>query len=304
MSFQDILQSIHEQTDRDTVASMAAKYPSLREYAELGERFRGLQTPLKSLGYSEPEPAIEELGNWRSWKRDHFDEERKMTRAEIRAQELLLEAQERISELENSRSTDVTPEEIRAVVATTLKEAGVVTGSELDRIFKSALDPKEGEFAKYVNTNINGLASRFEDVYAKVTPKIHQHAKEFDEILDPKTVFDHMQKTGQMDPIKAYDEMVGPRRAEAAEKRHLAEVEKAKAEGLKEGRMQAVSQSGRAMPADGSGGRKLGAIEMRRQAQIEARKAQTGQEPKLGSGVAAARAAEAHRAKEMASASI
>ena len=305
MAFQDILKQISEETDRTALATMAEKYPSLRAYAELGEKVAPLQERVTKGGvFSSLENTVNYAEAQHEWHENDWNRWQNQHNATLEA---LAEAQAKITELEGRTETEMTPEEIREIVTKTLADSGVVTNKQLEDRFVKALTPaasekeKSGEIYEIVNRSHNMLANTFQDIYTKLTPKILAHSKEFDgEILDPKAVFDHMQKTGQQDPIKAYDDLYAPKRTERMAAQHQAEVEKARTEGKLEGKREAAqSTSGRASIVDGKATSR-GPL-MRRWAQkVEKLTAEgkAGDAP-LGSGLISQKAAEEYRNKQI-----
>lgn len=316
MPFAKILQEIAEEADRTTLSAMAEKYPSLKnfiaagelgeQYGELGKKVAPLSARLEALKYKDFEPALIELENWRNWKGQYFDEQAGMTKEEKRAKDLVAQMTLKVRELEARGDAEVTPEEIRAIVQETIKAADITANPNALAAIEARVEARltkalgqDGEIYKLVDGTQRGLSTRFEDVYAKLTPKIRQHEKDFDEILDPTTVFEHMKKTGETDPIKAYNEMVAPRLREKETKDWEARLAKAKEDGANEAR-QSFQQSvaGRAVPVDSGGTRVMGALERR---VLERSKPKEGQNPpgvKLGQGRIASHAAQEFRNKE------
>lgn len=309
MAFQDILNSIQEQTDRDQLNALATKYASLREYAELGEQVAPLRERVK--GYKDGfNGVVDTVERWNTWRTNNWDGEANMTHEERRAKALIAERDQRIADLEARQEAEMTGEELDARIAQRIKEAQLATQADLEARFVKAVardkgDGKPGEIYDLVDQTQRGMGARFQEVFEKMTPKMHQHARDFDgEILNPKEVFDHMVKTGQTDPDKAYQEMVAPRLAEKKEAAHKKEVEDAKKSGVEEGRRQAMqSSAGRGIPVDGSGGRKMGPMEKRKMERFAAKADgdKSGAVPPLGKGVIARQATDQLLQKQTAS---
>ncbi len=307
MSFETIIASINEEADRTSLAAMATKYPSLKEYAELGERVTGWKPRLKALSgtaanedyESNPDMALSELENWRKWKTEKWPG---WESEYVRRETALAEATAKVAELEGRSNTDMTAEEIRSVVADELKKAGVATSADVESRITDAITTK---ISPELDKKVIGLTQRFEDVYSALTPKLHEHAKNFDgEILSPAEVFKHMKATGQMDPIKAYNDMVAPKLEAKRVADQTQAIAAAKAEGVTEGRKAAIAASGRGNPVDGGKAVAKPGPLMKRWAAKEAARTEKGQSSRLGSGTAAAEAARAHVEKEMAGAAI
>ena len=296
MSFETILKSISEETDRTTLDAMAKKYPSLREYAELGETIHNMKPRLKSLSgdgpeydyEAHPDLAIDELEKWRVYK----PKAEKMVEDVNQLRASLAEAQSRITEYEARTDTDMTPDEIKALVASTLKENGVVMTADLDK----ALDRYGNE---RVLPTINNMGNRFQEVYSTLTPRMWDHAKEYGEQLNPSDVFKYMTEHKIEDPVKAYNEWVSPKREAKLTAEHAKAVEEAKKAGMDEGRRLAAAAIGKSQPVDGKGSAMPGPLVQRWQAKMEKLKAEgkEGSAP-LGTGAIAASAAREYRQKQ------
>lgn len=299
MAFEDILRSINEETDRTQLASMAVKYPSLKEFAELGERVAPLRARLQSLEYTDFDPAIKELENWRGWKTSNYDPTTRMTFEEKRVKQALATAQAKINELELRGDADMTPEEIRQIVqesiTATLAATGVVDSKALETRLTDLVTNEK------LTQNLNGLTTRFEDVFDKIEDVIGAHQTNFGERIRPKVLFEHMKKTGEMDPDKAYADMVGPRLAEKTKTEWEAKIVEAALKGEEKGRREvAQSSAGRGMPVDGKGGQKIGVLQRRVMERNKGKADENTTGAPLGKGVIAAHAAAQLRERELA----
>jgi hypothetical protein len=307
MGFQDILNSIHEETDRTQMAALAGKYPSMRTYLERGERFEAVAPRLRAVNprfAEEPEALVENVEAWESWRRNNWDNDAGMTREERRRAEALNLAELKIAELEMRGDTDMTSEEIAELVAKTvegvLKTKGVVTAEDLNNKLSK-------EFVPELNKNFNNMLGNFEGVFADLGPLTVRHEREFGEEIDPQKVFNRMREANAAGhPItakQAYAEVYKPKldeRAAAAEQKKIEDAEKrgeirAQEKFVKEG---GVSRSN---PVGEGSGRRLGPMQ-RRQMERAAANTQQGGTPKLGRGNIAAQAGEEYRAKQMAGA--
>ena len=248
--FDNLLQ-LAADDDRATLTTMAGKYPTLRKYFELGEKLEPVADRLRALGPNYVDNLalpVDELEKWRGWKANDWTA---WETQHNQIQEALGAANIRIAELEASRGTDMTQEEVEQIVTATLKKVGIVDKATLDSTLQSFAKDTIGPT---LDRSVNGLTQRFEDVYAMLTPKVRQHEKEFGEDLDVKAVFDHMKKTGQMDPIKAYNEMYAPKFAEKSKVQTEAEKKAEYEKGLAEGRKAAAKEMGaNRSPVDGGG---------------------------------------------------
>lgn len=299
MAFTNLLELAAE-ADRQTISEIAEKNPWLKKFAEQGEVLERLQPRLRGL-YDDgsPEKVVTELENWRKWQRTDWVAHQSRTQ---QAQDLLAAAQAKIVELENRSDAEVTPEEIRQIVketvSATFSEAGVVDNKKLEATMSDFL---EKQLKPQLEANTNGLTSRFEDVYAALTPKLLEHKETFGETLKFRDVIDYMKKNNQMDPDKAYNEMVAPRLAEKVQKDWEAKLVEAEKRGEEKGVLKARAEvrPGRAMPLDGQGGPKVGPIQ---RAQLErfGKPPAEGQEIKapLGKGVIAQKAAQEYFDKQ------
>lgn len=303
--FENLLQ-LAADTDRETLSSMATKYPNLKRYFELGEKVEPLQARLRALGGQEAGdryanelvPAIEELENWRRWKEKDWTS---WQADHTSLQEALATATAKVSELEQRSNTDMTPEEIKEVIKTTLTELGVVTTPALEakmaELVSKQVEPKLTQYT-------NGLTDRFEDVYAELTPEALEHKATFGERIDFKGIFKLMRESGERDPHRAYESFYKDKFAEKAKVDRQKELEEAEKRGEAKGLQKAAHVSGRENPVDGSGSSRLaGPLRRRWQAKTEAMK-KDGIEPKLGSGQTAAEAAREYREKRAAEAAV
>lgn len=308
MAFTNLLELAAE-ADRQSIAEVAEKNPWLKTYAEMGERFEKLQPRVKTLyDDGDVEKVVNELERWRKWNQTDWPVHQSNSQ---RALDLLAMAQAKVHDLESRSDIEMTPDEVRAIVKesvqTTLAEAGVVDNRKLEA---SLTDLIEKQLKPQLESNVNGLTSRFEEVYSAMTPEAIRHAKEFDgEALDMKALFKHMRDTGQMDPTKAYKDWIAPRLAEKKEKDWETKVVEAEKRGEQAGARKAVAATGRSNPVDGKGSvgsRPVGPIERMRLdrfgSQPQLKEGEKAPEPALGKGVIAMRASQAHAEKMAAAA--
>lgn len=308
MAFENLL-ALAAEGDRATISEVVAKNPWLKKYAEQGEYLENLQPRVKAL-YEDGDisKAVTELERWREWHKKDWVEHQTNTN-QIR--QLLGQAQQRVAELEARNETEMTQEEVervsQAAVKKVLAEAGLVNAQQLQETLTELVTK---QIVPALDERTNGLTSRFEDVYARLTPRALKHAKDFDgEEIDIPGLFKFMKSDENKgtvlanDPIKAYDAWVAPRLQEKQAKEWQQKIEAARAEGKKEGLTQRAAAEGRSNPVDGRGPVKLGAVQMRRQSLFQPAQPKEGEklpEPPLGKGLIAQRAAEAHRERELA----
>lgn len=309
MAFSNLL-ALAAEGDRQSVSDVAEKNPWLKKYAEMGEDLEKLQPRVKGL-YDDGsvEKVVTELERWRRWHQNDWVAHQSQAQ---QTRDLLAAAHAKVLELENRSDVDMTPEEIRSLVKesvqSTLTEAGIVDNKMLAA---SLTDLIEKQVKPQIEANSNGLANRFQNVYAKLTPKMLRHAKDFDgEELDVEAVFTHMEKMakdegkapGQIDPVKAYNDMMGPRYEEKRTKDMDAKLVEAEKRGEQKGRVEARKEAGppgRTMPVDGRGSVKLGPIQ-RMQMDRFGKPPEDGKEIKapLGKGIIASKAAAEHFDKQ------
>jgi len=245
--FENLLQLAADE-DKATLTQMATKYPNLKKNFELGESLEKLQPRIAALQYQDPEAAVSELEKWREFKQTNWPAwEQKHQRVEA----AFAEAQARIAELE-ARSADMTAEEMKEILKSTMKEMGVVTTPEL-----------QTQMAEFVNKNvsptldsrINGLTTRFEDVFDKIESVVQTHQSEFKEALRPKAIFDYMKEHKIADPEAAYKEMTAGKYQEKSAAQLAAEKKAEYEKGIADGKKAALETIGNQRnPVDGKGG--------------------------------------------------
>jgi len=311
MAFSDILQTIAEETDRTTIQNLATKYPSIREFVETGEHARKLEERLKAFGVTNLEQGVEYVRGWKKWKDENWDSEAKMTREEKAAKENLVQIQARLNELEARQETDMTPEEVRALVDEQLNGRKIVTEEDLNTLLPKDRFFKDGKPAlvttEDVERRLNGVAMRFQSIYEELTPQLLSHEKTFGEPVDVKKIFATMDEEFAksrrlLSATEAYQMVYGPKYTEREKAAQQKAVEDAKAAGIAEGEKKgrlAVQQSqggGRGMPA-GGGSAPVGAVMKR----VASRQPKSGDgspiEAPLGKGIIAAVAAQQHMEK-------
>ena len=308
MSFESILRDIHEETDRDSLAILAGKYPSLREYADIGSKYADLAPRLRRLGgdqagerfATDPEAPVKLAEAWQEWRDTNWDPDAKMTRAERRKQELLDAAEQKITELEARSDTDMSPEEIRAmareVANEALKNNGGITAEQLQAKLDKEIIPK-------LQSDFNNTLLNFEEVFDQLGPLVVEHKAEFGESLSAKKVFERMRESAKIGKFitasEAYRDVYGDKiSAKSAEARQKELAEAEHRGELKAAKRFAEENAGRSMPVGASEGKRMGPVQRRLQEKMKNQ--QTG-EAKLGTGAIAAQAAQDRREKQFAS---
>jgi hypothetical protein len=277
--FDNLLQ-LAADDDKVKLNEMAAKFPTLKEYFELGEKVKPVRERLKSLHptyENDFEAPVKELEDWRkfrandwpAWQTEHE-----------RLQTALAEAAATVADLQNGRSAEVTPDEIKQIVKETLDAAGLVRNSDLDAQMTKLVNEKVGPT---LDSKVNGLTSRFEKVFSALTPKVSQHEKDFGEVLPMDKVIEHMKvmaedrfrKSGvrqDIDPIEAYNDLFATKFTEKSSAQTAAEKKAEYDRGVAEGTKKALQEVGKnRSPVDGGdsgGGRRQGALMRRAEARM------------------------------------
>jgi hypothetical protein len=175
--FENLLQLAADE-DKATLTTMAGKYPTLKRYFELGEKVEPVQERLRALHSTYADNLnlpVEELEKWHKWKRDDWP---RWQADNSRIETALQEATAQIADLENNRSAEVTPDEIKQIVKATLDEAGVVRSADLETKMINLVNEK---VAPTLDQKINGLTLRFEDVFDKIETIRDKHHGTFGE---------------------------------------------------------------------------------------------------------------------------
>lgn len=195
----------------------------LARYPELGTTVAKLEEDLRV--------ANEALTPWETWRANNWDETAGTTKAHVAHYQQLVEAQNKIKELETAGVTDMTFAQMKEQLQ---KEGLVLTRQDAEAAAASQLR----EFAEKVHRpTMNSVVGAMETIFAGIYPLGFQHKDEFGEVLDPNSVLSYMNEHKVLDPRKAYEEMVAGRRAEknaaaqkALEEQHKAELEKVRQE--------------------------------------------------------------------------
>ena len=248
--FDNLLQ-LAADDDRATLTTMAGKYPTLRKYFELGEKLEPVADRLRALGPNYVDNLalpVDELEKWRGWKaKDWPTWETQHTQI----QEALTAASARVAELENDRSAEVTPDEIKQIVKATLDEAGVVRTADLDAKMTKLVNE---QVAPTLDARVNGLTLRFEDVFDKIEDVRDRHQGTFGESIRPKDIFKFMKDNSIADPEEAWSKMTSGKLAEKTAAQVAAEKKAEYEKGIAEGRKAAAKELGaNRSPVDGGG---------------------------------------------------
>lgn len=295
MSFESILQSIADTTDRDQFNALAVKYPSLRAFAEAGEQMTQLQPRLREMGHASLDTAVNELSGWQRLKNDHWDPSTRRWKKELELEQIVSSLRAELADAESRGETSMTAEEIKAIIREEIQSLNLPKATDTEALVKQVQERV-----------VAPMVGRFQTVYTKLTPVMINHRNRFGEDLsvdDVQKVMTEMEtqysKNGgiPVDPIDAYNS-VFHEKIEAKSKADREAERKADREaGAKEERERLAKADGaRALPIDDGRPVSMGPLKKR----ILAR-AKQGDDPtanaKLGSGVTSMHAAQERREK-------
>jgi len=203
---------------KDEDKAVLAKYP------ELGATVAKLEEDLRVNN--------EALMSWEKWRVTDWDEEAGTTRATVAYYQQLVEAQNKIKELETAGVTDMTFAQMKEQLQ---KEGLVLSKQDVE----AAAAAKLNDFTEKVHKPaMNQVVGAMETIFAGIYPLGFRHKDEFGEVLDPNTVLTYMNEHKVYDPRKAYDEMVAGKRNEKAD------VDKKALETKHQEELQAAEQRG------------------------------------------------------------
>jgi hypothetical protein len=265
-AFEELLESIPDETDRKAIADYGEKYKELKDgrlrQSEFSRRMNELAEEKKS-----HEADIGQLALWRDWRKTHWVDDGEgggMTAEEKEARDQLAQVNQELETLKAAQEAGMTFDEVSQFIETDLKKRNVVTKADLDgrfvdkTAFRNTTDPKElkGKFVdasfykEDSNERINSVANGLEYIVEHSLPLMFQHKEEFGEIIKPRELITFMNENGFKDIDKAYDVWVGPKRQELSK----AKYEKDLAEAEKRGEEKALKNNGLAVggknPAD------------------------------------------------------
>ena len=264
--FENLLQ-LAADDDKATLTTMANKYPTLKRYFELGEKVEPVHDRLKALHPTYADDLtlpVKELEDWHNWKGTKWLEWQSEYQ---RIQNALTEATEQITDLENNRSAEVTPDEIKQIVKETLDAAGVVRTADLETQMNKLVSEKVAPAWK---ADVNALTLRFEDVFDKIEEVRDRHHGAFGENIRPKDVFKFMKDNNLTDPEEAWTKMTSGKMAEKTAAQIAADKKAEYEKGLAEGRKVALQEKGAGKsPVDAGGSvARPGALMRRAQARM------------------------------------
>ena len=270
MSFESILETVvGDPGDRDTLKTLASRYPGLRESMLRQEDYSRKSNELQS--------RVQIADKWDTWRKENWDEAAERPKTQVAVEQLLSERERELAELRLNGGGEVTFEEM----AQELPKHGFVT----KKTFQDEIYP---ELSGQVNNEFQRMGSRFSELIADVPDLMMEHREQFKERLNAKELFTYMTTNKIADPRAAYAKMYEPRLTQAQKDAEVARVKAiddrvaaAEAEGIKKGRLEVVNTSGRANPTDTTGGTEsMGPLQL-----MKLRRAQKDSSDGVGDGL-------------------
>jgi hypothetical protein len=274
VAFEDILKQISDETERAQFGALAEKYGPVKEYMTLGEQVKPVFERLTAAGL----PAAAEIAraaDWAEYRDKHWLGDRKMWDSQAAAVDEAETLKARVAELEGKVGTEMTAEDIKALLAA----EGVVRKTDLAGV----IDGKGLQGAMQLQ------AKRFEEVNSLLESKQFEHYEKFKQPLPRAEIYAYMEKAGERDVLKAYAEVIKPLEHSAEVARLKAENAAAKEAGKQEGIAEAQARvNAQRMPVDGGSGTRTGAGHFMSRIFSKRQTAQTAGNGKLGTGSSAA----------------
>lgn len=235
--FDELLESIGDETDRKALATLGQKHAALREGVMRQSDYSRKQDELKS--------KVKLAEDWEVWKRDNWNDEHKLTVGEIAREATIADLQTKLAAAGNGEG-QMTFAEIEAFTTKMLNDRKVVTADQLEPVSKTLKDD--------VQKQIDGYAGAVSTMFSKTIPLAMQHSRDYNgEILNIDEMFEKAAKAGINDVTQAYDLYTADKRSA----KQAADLEKLKKDSFEEGRKAALTettmgQNGR-MPIDNEG---------------------------------------------------
>jgi hypothetical protein len=277
MPFADILTKIPDEAERTQLAALSEKYPEVKRYVELGQVAAPITEKLTAMN-AKAEDELKYLPEWVEYRQKQFDPERQMYKREIAAMDRATALETELNELRARGAEEMTPEQIGAYLATN----GVALQKDLEALKANVITPDKLNSARLLD------AKQWERVAVTLIPKVVSHRERFKEDIPMDKVFEYMDTSGEKDPAKAYDIVMGPKVRELEKAETAAAIEAARQEGIDKGRQEAImSRNGSGMPVSSGGGSRGTASFMANvYAKREAAKAKGTSGGRLGDGTA------------------
>lgn len=294
MALEDILRTINDEAERQSVTTVLDKYSPVKAALERGDALADTFNEMAALG-ADPVVEAKELPAWIKWRRENLDLKTMKLKPVIALESERDVLKARIAELEAERGTEMTGEEVKALANQMFE----------DKMKAAREDPNNPLVDKTLLLgSMNAQAKRFQEIYAALTPEAVSHAQKYGEPLPVQEVLDYIEKTGERDPKKAYAAVLAPRdtnlKIKQLEADKAAEFEKGKQKGIEEAQ---AKLNGQRHPVDGGGSQRAGSGFMNRIFKKRAERADAGSQ-RLGSGFATAAGMADHQKRLMGSGTV
>lgn len=230
--FDDILKTaVTDEADRNSIASLSAKYPGLMKAVDDTDKA---------------------ASDWEAWKANHWDPTANKTKAQVAAEQRV----QQLESVQNFGGADMTFDEIKANLA----KEGYVAKTDIVTALRTEKDPLNETVRGMVNGSANGIEFFFRRAGTLPVEYYNEFGK-VDPELNNKLLDAYSKAPAGTDPRSLYDQIVAPerevRRVEAKkveDAANAAAVEKARQDGIAQGRQEAGMASGSpGMPTDQSG---------------------------------------------------
>lgn len=294
-SFEDVLNSLPDESDRGVLQGLVEKYPDLKggwlrqsDYSrrldafrdtekkakEYEDKFKEVSTQLDEIS-GKYKDTSEELSSWHTWKENNWDETENIPKLEKFWRDKAQELEATLA----TKGQDMTFDDITKLMA----EKGVVTKTDLENTLtsKAAEIDKGFQGSAYFAVMLNEISN--------------QHYAEFKKPLKTTELVSKLQEYGTTNLTEAYDKYVAEDRRALAEKAEAEKIEKIKKETREQLEQEfAAKQINGGMPVDQESG--LGPLQskLQRIGDPEALEKAT-----LGEGTIARLAAEALRKEKL-----
>lgn len=237
-------------------------------------------------------------GRWEKWRREEWDEDRKMTKNAV---EILQQKDAEIEALKLLQADDMNWDEmkgnIETLVEARIKQQKYATPEDFKGYVDKELNPrltiKSGQREIPVAQYVQDLERGMEITYAQTAHLPQEYYQEFQGMNDVpkftvKSLFDHMREKGLSNYDDAYNSLVSPLRAKKQEEARTVETEKIRKE-TRDEVLKEVRMSRDTMPTDDGSSNIQTPLQQRiatRSAKQEADKAPKLSPGTLGDGIA------------------
>jgi len=303
--FEDILSYLDDETERQALRNIGNKYkdkPELKEHYEGRLRQQDYSKNMNALKADRDKFEAEKgridnelaaLNTWRSWRKDNWDDDLDMTKAEAEKAKQIKELTSELQVLKAAQEAGMTFEEISQYIDKELGKRPLVTKEFIDKeLLPSVVD--QGFYKKDADERMGRLANGMEYLYNETLPLVFQHKDEFGEILKPQELIKFANEKGVRNLAEAYSAMVAEKRAGIADKKHKEELAAAEKRGEEKARKEQTMGPNGQLPT-GTGSPVMGHVQTRLQASKEKQESAIPEDVQLGSGTAARLVAEQYR---------